>query len=162
MRFSPETFNIIEGHESAASNAIAGTCNEVCLKNADGVWIIVHELMTNDANHLVITIHLGATAAEAFASTTELAANFPAWACVDSATSDVMVRQTDAATYTLDGVTAGNHQIWAFYVPAALLAAGNYDWIQPDFAAGDGGNLASVLYILDRPRYQQESLPSGI
>jgi hypothetical protein len=162
MRFSPETFNILEGHEPVESDAIAGTCNEVCLKNADGVWIIVHEDYAADATPLVITIHLGATAAEALAGTTVLASDFPAWLCAHGPTTDAMVRQTDAATYTLDPGAAGNNALWAFYIPAALLAAGNYSWIQPDFAAGNNGNIASVLYILDRPRYQQETPPSAI
>ena len=162
MRFSPETFPIIEGHEPAASDAIAGTCNELCLKNANGVAIIVHEDFAVDANHLVITIHLGQTAAEALAGTTVLGVNFPAWACVHSGTTDALVRQTDAATYTMDNVTAGNNSIWVFYVSAALLAGGGYDWIQPDFAAGDAGNIASVLYILDGARYQQTTPPSSI
>ena len=161
MRFSPETFNILEGHEPAQSDLIAGTCNELCLKNADGAWIIVHEDYAVDATPLVITIHLGQTAAEALAGTTVLGSNFPAWACLDSATSDALVRQTAATTYTLDAVAA-DHQIWVFYIPAALLAGGSYDWIQPDFAAGNAGNIANVLYILDRPRYQQETPPSAI
>jgi len=126
------------------------------------VLILVHEDFAVDANHLVITIHLGATAAEALAGTTVLGVNFPAWACVDSGTSDAMVLQTAAATYTMDNVTAGNNAIWAFYISAQLLAGGSYDWIQPDFAAGDAGNIASVLYILDGERYQQTTPPSAI
>ena len=160
---SPETYPIIEGHEPALSNAIAGTCNEVYLGNANGCLIIVHEDFAVDANHLVLTIHEGQTAAEALAGTSVLGATqtFMGWFCVASQTSDAMVRQTDAATFTLDGVTAGNNSLYAFYIPSAILSDG-YDWIQPDWAAGDGGNYASVLYILDGARYQQETPPSAI
>jgi len=162
MRLSPETFPIIEGHEPAASNAIAGTCNELCLKNANGVLIIVHEDFAVDANRLVITIHEGQTAAEALAGTAVVAATFPAWLCVASQTSDALVRvATDAATYTLDFITATNNGLFVCYIPAAILSAG-YDWIQPDFAAGDAGNIASVLYILDGARYQQATPPTAI
>ena len=161
MRLSPETFPIIEGHEPAASNAIAGTCNELCLKNAAGVLILVHEDYAVDATPLVLTVHEGATAAEALAGTSVIAATFPGWFCVASQTSDAMVRQTDAATYTLDGVTAGNNSLYAFYISASILTPGN-DWIQPDFAAGNAGNIASVVYILDGERYQQTTPPSAI
>lgn len=63
MRFSPETFPVIEAHEPAGSDGILGTCDAVCLKNADGVWIIVHEDHAVDANHLDITINVGTTEA---------------------------------------------------------------------------------------------------
>jgi len=162
MRFSPETFNIVECHEPALSDDIANNGNAVCLKNADGVWIIVHEDYAVDANQLVIKIGLGTTEALAKAHETTLTSDFPAWACIDAATSDALVRQTDADTYTLDGETAGNNQIWVFYVSAASLAGNSYDWVHAGFTGGDNGNIASVLYILDRPRYQQETPPSAI
>jgi hypothetical protein len=161
MRFSPETFNIVECHEPAPSDEILNTGDAVCLKNADGVWIIVHEDYAVDANQLVITIGLGTTEALAEAHGTTLASDFPAWACLDAATSDALVRQTDAATYTLDpeGIA---RQIWVFYVSAASIAANSYDWVHAGFTGGNDGNIASVLYILDRPRYQQETPPSAI
>lgn len=158
---SPETFPIVEAHEPVASDAIAGTCNEVYLGNANGCLIIVHEDFAVDANHLVLTVHEGQTAAEALAGTSVIAATFMGWFCVDSGTSDAMVRQADAATFTLDGVTAGNNSVYAFYIPTAILSDG-YDWIQSDWAAGDAGNLASVLYMLDGIRYPQETPPSAI
>ena len=162
MRFSPETFPIVECHEPVLSNAILNTGNAICLKNADGVWVIVHEHFVVDANPLVITIGIGTTEVLAEAHGTTLASNFHAWACVDSDTSDALVHQTLAATYTLNGVTAGNNQIWVFYVAASALAAANYDWVHAGFTGGDVGNYGSVLYILDRARYQQETPPSAI
>ena len=161
MRSGPEILPLVEAHEPAASNAIAGTCNEIYLGNANGCWIIVHEDFAVDANHLVLTVHEGATAAEALAGTSVIAATFPGWFCVASQTSDAMVAQTLAATYTLDGVTAGNNSLYCFYIPASILTPGN-DWIQADFAAGDAGNIASVLYMLDGVRYKQATPPSAI
>lgn len=161
MILCPETYPIVEAHEPAASNAIAGTCNEIYLGNANGVAIIVHEDFAVDANHLVLTVHEGQTAAEALAGTSAIATAFMGWFCVASQTSDAMVRQTDAITFTLDGVTAGNNSLYFFYIPAAILTD-LYDWIQVDFAAGDVGNIASVLYQLDGVRYQQETPRSAI
>lgn len=161
MKFSPETFPIIEGHEPAASNGIAATCDPIYLGNADGVWIIVHEDYAVDANQLVMTINYGATSAEALAGTSVLTATWGGWKNITAQTSDAITKLTAAATFTLDGETAGNNCLWMFYLPASSLPDG-YDWIQPDFAGGDAGNLANVLYILDGFRYQQAAPPTAV
>src|SRR4030067_2247489 len=96
----PETYPIIEGHEPAASNALADTSDAIKLSNAAGCLIIVHEDFAVDANHLVLTVHEGATAAEAAAGTHPIAATFPIWANLTAQTSDTMTRQTDAASTT--------------------------------------------------------------
>lgn len=161
MRFSPETFPIIEGHEPAASNGIAATCDPVHLGHADGVWIIVHEDFAVDANHLVMTLREGETSAVALAGTYAVTASWGGWKNITAQTSDAITALTAAATFTLDGETAGNNCLWMFYFPAALLTNGR-DWLHPTFAAGDAGNIANVLYILDRARYQQASPPTAV
>jgi len=154
MRFSPEKFPIIEGHEPAASNAVAATCDPVNLANAEGVWIIVHEDYAVDANQLVMTLREGATSAEALAGTYAVSKTWTGWKNIAAQTNDTIVKLTAAATFTLDGETAGNNALWMFYVPASMLTAGR-TWLHPTFAAGDAGNIADVLYILDGARYQQ-------
>ena len=161
MRFSPEHFPIIEGHEPAASNAIAATCDPIYLGAAAGVMIIVHEDYAVDANQLVMTLNYGATSAEALAGTSVVTDTWGGWSNITAQTSDAITELTAAATFTLDGVTAGNNCLWMFYVPATVCPDG-YDWIQPDFAAGDAGNIANVLYILDGFRYQQASPPTAV
>jgi hypothetical protein len=161
MRFSPETFPIIEGHEPAASNGIAATCDPVHLGHADGVWIIVHEDFAVDANHLVMTLREGETSAVALAGTYAVTASWGGWKNITAQTSDAITALTAAATFTLDGETAGNNCLWMFYFPAALLTNGR-DWLHPTFAAGDAGNIANVLYILDRARYKQSAPPTAV
>lgn len=163
MKLSPETFPIIEGHEPVASNALGDGSDAICLKNANGVLILIHEDYAVDANQLVLTVHEGETAAEAAAGTYPLTtgAEFKIWHCVHSLTSDAMVRQTDAITYTFDGITAGNNQICAIYVPAASLTSPR-NWIALGTTGGDAGNLVSVIYMLDGERYQQTTPPTAI
>jgi hypothetical protein len=156
----PETYPIIEGHEPAASNALADTSDAIKLSNAAGCLIIVHEDFAVDANHLVLTVHEGATAAEAAAGTYPIATTFPIWANLTAQTSDTMTRQTDAATYTINGVAGGN-VIVCFYISASILTAGR-EWIQLGAADGDAGNIVSVLYMLDGARYQQVTPPTAI
>jgi len=161
MKFSPETFPIIEGHEPAASNAIAATSDAVNLEGADGCWIIVHEDYAVDANQLVLTVNEGASSALAIAGATPIAATFGGWKNITAQTSDAITALTAAATHTLDGETAGNNCLWMFYIPAAILTSGR-SWIQADFAGGDAGNIANVLYLLDRARYKQAQPPTAV
>ena len=161
MRFSPESNPIIEGHEPAASNAIAATCDPVYVGNCVGVWVIVHEDYAVDANQLVMTLNYGATSAEALAGLSVVTGTWGGWKNITCQTSDAITALTAAATFTLDGETAGNNCLWMFYCPASLCPAG-YDWLQPDFAAGDAGNIANVLYIMDGFRYQQAAPPTAV
>jgi hypothetical protein len=161
MKFSPETNPIIEAHEPAASNAIAATCDAVYMGNAVGCWIIVHEDYAVDANQLVLTVNEGTTSALAIAGATSIAATFGGWKNITAQTSDAITALTAAATFTLDGETAGNNCLWMVYIPSAILTDG-YDWIQADFAAGDAGNIANVLYVLDGFRYQQAAPPTQV
>ena len=162
-RLTPENMQIIEAHEPAQSDLIAATCNEVYLGNANGCMIIVHEDFAANATPLILTINEGRTEAEALGGLTVFGATqlFMGWFCIDSDTTDALVREPDAITFTLDGVTNGFNSVFVFYIPTAILRDG-YDWIQADFAAGNAGNLASVMYVLDYMRYSQETPPSAI
>jgi hypothetical protein len=161
MKFSPETNSIVEGHEPAASDAIAATCDPIFLGNSQGVWIIVHEDYAVDATPLVMTLNYGATSAEALAGTSVVTETWGGFKNITAQTSDTITDLTAAATFTLDGETAGNNCIWMFYFPASALDDG-YDWIQPDFAAGNAGNTASVIYILDGMRYKSNQPPTAV
>ena len=149
------------GRQPAASNGIAATCDPVHLGHADGVWIIVHEDFAVDANHLVMTLREGETSAVALAGTYAVTASWGGWKNITAQTSDAITALTAAATFTLDGETAGNNCLWMFYFPAALLTNGR-DWLHPTFAGGDAGNIANVLYILDRARFKSQAPPTVV
>ena len=160
MKFSPETFPMIEGHEPVASDAIADTCDAVYVGGADGVWIIVHEDYAVNATQLVMTVNEGTTSALAIGGS-PITATYGGWKNITAQTSDAITALTAAATFTLDGETAGNNCLWWVYIPAAILTDG-YDWIQADFADGNAGNLANVVYILDGARYKSASPPTAV
>lgn len=156
---TPQSLGIVEGHEPVASNALADTSNAISLEGCKGVLILVHEDYAVDANSLVLTVHEGATAAEAEAGTYEMADEFPIWTNITSQTSDVWTQQTSANTYTINGA-AGDNALVAIYVPAGALTNGR-SWIQLGASAGDAGNIVSVLYLLDSPRYAQAAIPAN-
>lgn len=155
MDLCQERFPIIMGHEPALETAIDDTSDWVCLKNAAGVYIIVATYGGGGVTDLVLSVHEGTTGA----GTTAITAVFPIWVNADTATSDTMVRQTDAAGYTIDNALQDN-QLVVFYIDASILSAG-YDWIQLGSSGGHGSNYASVLYMLDGARYKQVTPPSA-
>lgn len=161
MNFSPETFPYVEGHEPAASDAIAATCDPVNLENAHGVWIIVHEDYAVDATPLVMTLREGESSAVALAGTYAVTATWGGWKNITAQTSDAITALTAAATFTIDGETAGNNCLWMFYFPAVSLTSGR-SWLHPTFAAGNAGNIANVVYVLDRARYKSDAPPTAV
>lgn len=162
MRFCPETFPIILGHEPVASNALADTSDAICLKNAKGVLILVSEDSAGGDTDLVLTVHEGATAAEAAAGTYPITTGkeFPIWTNLDCAATDLWTRQTDAVTYTIDATPAKLNQV-AFYVDASKLT-NSRDWVHLGSSGGNASNKVSVTYILDGARFQQTSPPTAI
>jgi len=156
MNFTPETFPIVQGHEPVAADALVDTSDWIKLTNAAGVMIIVHHYSGGGDTDLVLTVHEGATGA----GTSALAATFPIWANTDTSLTDTMVRQTDAATYTID-TTAGKDQIVQMYIEGSALTD-TYEWIQLGASGGNAANIVSVLYIVDGARYQQTTPPTAI
>jgi hypothetical protein len=154
-----ETYPVILGHEPVVSSALADTSQWISLEGAKGVLITVMEIYAVAANALVLTVHQGTTAAGTLALTT--GQEFQIWSNIDCATSDAMVRRTDAITYTLTGTGAGTLSLCQFYVDASLLTNG-YKWVQLGAASGDAGNLVTVLYQIEGGRYQQTTPPTYI
>lgn len=156
MNLNPEKFPIIQGHEPAAANAIVDTSDWIKLTNAAGLYIIVHHYSGGGDTDLVLTVHEGATGT----GTSALATAFQIWVNTDTSLSDAMVKQTDAVTYTID-TGAGKDQIVVFYIDPSILTA-TYDWVQLGTSGGNAANYASVIYMLDGARYQQETPPTAI
>ena len=151
----PECLPIIQGHEPVIETSLDDTSGWVKLTNAKGVYIIISTYGGAGVTDLVLTVHEGATGA----GTSELTTVFPIWANTDCATSDTMVRQTDAYTYTIDNALQDN-QLVVFYIDGSILTAG-YDWIQLGSTGGFATNYVDVLYILEGARYKQVTPPSG-
>jgi len=159
MKFSPETNPIVQCLAPAAASVTEASVQPVYLGNADGVWIIINHSGVND-NDMTFTVHEGATEAEALAGTYAISATFPIWVNTATATSDALVRGTDAASYLMDSDAGGTYLI-VFYIPAAMLTNGR-KWVSLGFDAGHASNFISALYILDGARYKQETPPTAI
>jgi len=159
MRFSPETHPIIEAQAPVEQNAFT-TCNYISLKNAKGVYILTHSDGGGHTDDLTLTVLEATNIAAGDSTAITTGAEFPIWVNTDTATSDTMVRQTDALTYVIDNASSLN-QIVVFYIDAAILSAG-FDCIALFGAGGNALNFASAVYILDGARYQQTTPPTAI
>lgn len=160
MKLCTETYPVILAHEPIAADVVLNTSQAIKLTNANGCLItILHSDLVG--TNVVLTVAEGATEALAFAHGTAIATVWPIWINLDTATNDTMVRQTDAITYTITATGTGQFAIVQFYIPAAILLAGN-DWIHLGQTGGNAGDYESVLYQLDGARYQQETPPTAV
>ena len=158
MYISPETLPIIQGHEPA-TDASVGTCDYVSLENAQGVLITASWTYVS-AHDCVLTVNEATAITPTGATVLTTGAEFQIWQNTDIATSDTMVRATDAVTATF--ANAGTKdQIIQFYVDASVLSAG-FNCVALVAAAAGGSNILSVIYQLVGSRYQQETPPTAI
>jgi len=149
---NPETLPVIQG-KAPCLDASVDTCDYISLKNAQGVLITTMFGYIAGAN-LVLTVLEATDVTPTGSQAITTGAEFQIWINTDTASSDVMVRQTDALTYTI--LHAGTkNQIVVFYIDASILSVG-YSCVALHTTTG-GTSMASVLYQLVGARYQQEA-----
>ena len=160
MFLSPERFPTYQAHEIETADAVDDTSDWICLKDAAGCLITILHFYVADLD-LVLHVHEGATGT----GTTAITATFPIWVNFNCASTDAavntMVRQADAASFTLDTGTYPYDNIIMFYIDASILSAG-YDWIQLGTSGGHATNYMAATYTLDRARYQQVTPPNAL
>ena len=156
---NPETFPMIFG-ASIRADQLLDTADSICLKNAKGVLITtIHK--TGGNTDLVLTVHEGATAAEAAAGTYPIAAAFKIWVTAIAGTSDVPTRIADGITYTVDADILTGTSLIQFYLDASILT-NNRSWVALGSTGGHASSIATVIYQLDAERYQQAAPPTAI
>lgn len=150
-----EYMKIVEAIALQVGGAITG--NYVSLKNAHMVDVVVHITQGNAAT-VAITIEQATAVAPTGSKAITVAV--PIWANQDCATSDLLVRQTDAVSFTTS--TAVKHKIIKFQIdPATLDQANNFDCITVKTASSHADNLTQAIYYLHE-RYAADQPPSAI
>ncbi len=159
MFLCQENFPTYQAHEPETEDAILDTSDWISLKNAAGCLITYHHFYGGGTD-TILSVHEGATGT----GTTAITTVFPIWVNTDTASTDAavntMVRQTDAANYTVLH-TPTKDQIVQFYIDASILTA-TYDWIQLGCTAGNASSYGSAIYQLDGYRYKQATPPSDL
>jgi hypothetical protein len=137
-----------------AADAAGRTGRWITIKDAQRAWIVVYLDQGNAA-----TVLLTPRQASAVAGTGSkvLANAVQIWANLDTATSDVLVRQTDAVNFTTDAGV--KEKIVLFQIELASLdIAGGFDCITVATGASNVANTTSAFAELET-RYSQATLP---
>jgi hypothetical protein len=140
-----------------ATDATGRTGAWVSLKNAFKAYVVLHITQGNAA-----TILLSLLQASAIAGTGSKAITTArVWSNLDVSTSDALVRQTDAATYTTD--VAVKTKIVVFEIdPAALDVANGFDCITVSTGASNVANITQATFFLTPLRYPSATPPSAV
>jgi len=154
MCYIPECCKIVEAITPQAGGAITG--DYVSLRDVEDCYVVVH-IDQAAAAQVAITIEQ----AQDVAGTNSKAITnaVPIWANEDCATSDALVRQADAVSYTTSA--AIKHKIVIFQVnPAHLDVNNGFDCITVKTAASDPTNITAAQYVLADLRYGGNTPPS--
>ena len=134
----PEGLKPIQAIVPQAGGAITG--DYINLAQVEKLWIIVQQAGAA-ANTMAITIEKATGDAAGNIAITEAV---PIWSDLDTPTSDLLVKRTDAVSYTTDaGVTA---KLIVFEINPDKLGA-TYTWIVVKTGASAAANITSALYL---------------
>ena len=152
----PEKYKIVEAIAPAA-DAAGRTGDYVSLKNVNLAYVVVHITQGNAAT---VALTIEQATAVAGTGSKAITVSVPIWSNLDTATSDTLVRRTDAVSYTTDA--AVKNKIVIFQIdPATLDVANGFDCIVVKTGASNAANITQAMYVLDE-RYQQATPPAAI
>lgn len=150
----PETMKVVEAITPQVGAAITG--DYVCLKDVHKAWVVVH-IEQGDVAPMAITLEQATNVLAG--GSVAITVAVPIWLCEDCATTDLLVRQTDAVAYTTSAGTT--HKVVVFQVDPATFSLANADCLTVITAASNAANLTSAMYYLYE-RYGADQPPSAI
>ena len=145
----PEGAFIIDGSAPNVGAAATVVGDYISLKNAQMAWVIFHYRQA-DAN--AITFHVNRATAVAPTGATTLADAVPIWSNLATATSNTLVRRTDATSYAAG--TAAGSKIIIFQIDPATLGS-TYDCIAGEASAVAAAQYLSILYVV-KPKFSSK------
>lgn len=154
----PENYKIVQGIQPRTTNG-GFTCDYVSLKNAKKAWIVIN--MTQAAGHATALTPKQASDV-AGTGLKVLTNSVPIWANEDVASSDSLVRQTDAANYSVTNDIKNKQVIFEINPAIALDVNGGFDCLTLVCSdSSQATNIASVTYIIDT-KYKEDVPPAAI
>ena len=151
-----ERFKIVRVQTVVAANGFAMS-DYVSMKNVKHATFVISHAGATDTD---LTVGLDEATAVAAGTHRSVTAVFPILVDIDhGVTSDILVRQTDAVSFTIDPATMGSAIVVFEWNPAKHTEG--YDCIA---VSGSGGNASDtvVVFAILEMKYQQASLPSCI
>jgi len=151
-----ERFKIVRLQTVVAANGFAMS-DYVSMKNVKQATFVISHAGATDTDLILALDEATAVAAGTHRAVT---ATFPIQVDIDhGVASDILVRQTNAVSFTIDPVTMGPALVVFEWDPAKHTEG--YDCIA---VSGSGGNASNtvVVFALLEMKYQQASLPAAI
>ena len=156
--FLPEHCKVVDAVPGISDTFAEVTFDYVSLKNVQMAWIVV--LLTQAVGHQTLIEPQVATSV-APAGTTAITFATDIWANEDTATSDTLVKQTNAVQYEVTGDIARKMVVFRMD-PSDIVAQGStYDCISCVIESSKQLNYVAGLYIL-QSRYPQATPPAAI
>lgn len=149
----PGNLNIVRGLAPTAGGSSA-TGDYISMKYAHRIWVV---FMTKQANAATAALSISKGKDVSGTDATAMTEVAKIYSTLDCATSDVLVKRTDAASYTLDA--ALKEKLVVFEINPSALGA--YDTIAAVVGTSDATNITSVLYLVES-RYGTDVQPSMI
>jgi len=138
----PEGAFLVDGYAPRVGAAAAVTGDYISLKNADMCWVVFHYYQA-DANAITFQVNratkVDGTGAVIITNTV------PIWSNLDTATSDTLVRRTDATSYAAG--TGATNKVIVFQIDPATLGS-TYDVICGYCSAVAAAQYVSMLYVI--------------
>jgi len=155
----PEGFKIVDASAGPVTSNGGVTCDYVSLKNVHKAWIIAS--FTQAVGHATVVAPKQASAV-AGTGVKALTAACPGWFNEDTATSDTLVAQTAATTYTVTN-DIKKKQVICEVVPSQHMDInGGFDVLGCTISdSSQATNFVSVVYVLET-RYPQATPPAAI
>lgn len=152
----PQDCKLVMMDAPCAANAVA--CDYICTKNFHKVWFIIQHYSGGGDTDLVLSL---TEATDVAAGTTSaVTATFPIWSDTNAGTaSDTLVKQTDAASYTIDTGAGTDYLVVIEWDPCKHTEG--YDCLTVSDSGGNASNYVSIMAV-GQPRYQQATPPTAI
>ena len=142
----PEGCFLIDGYAPRVGAAGAVTGDYISLKNADMCWVVFHYYQA-DANAITFQVNK-ATAVDGTGATI-ITNVVPIWSNLACATSNTLVRRTDAVNYSAG--TGAASKLVIFQIDPSSLGS-TYDVICGYASSIAAAQYLSILYIV-KPKY---------
>lgn len=147
----PESCKIVQGLALEGAGAVA-TSLPISLKNVSGKLYVLCSVYPAGGAAMALVPQTDALVA--FGSAAALATAVRIWADEDTATSDLLVEQTDAVNFTT--TADANPKLVIFEIDPAVLTAGE-DCFRISVTNVPNGDSVAILYIYE-PRYASRVL----
>jgi hypothetical protein len=152
----PQETKLVTALKPQAGAALTGAY--VSLKNYGRCFVMVD---IDQANAATMAISIEQASAVAGTGSKVITVAVPIWANQDCATTDTLVRQTDAVDFTTSAAVKVKKVVFEID-PATLDINNGFDCVCVKTAASNAANITAASYVLTTPRFSGATPASAV